>query len=158
MVPNFCNRWGDGDAYETGATTESMVSNLLHPSWQVNVFQIFATTKNPFLNLFHPFGKSDIHKVFATRESTPSYLFYPLRKFHARELFAILERLLLYLCLPFGYDGLAILDVVAVFLVSCHDDSLGALVISGCFRKQILSFGILFRVLVLLWVEAETGI
>lgn len=30
------------------------------------------------------------------------------------------ERLFLYLCLPLGYDGLAVLDVVAVFFVSCH--------------------------------------
>ena len=36
------------------------------------------------------------------------------------------ERPLLYLCLPFGYDGLAILDVVAVFFVYCHS--------SGSFR------------------------
>ena len=39
----------------------------------------------------------------------------------AREFLAILERFLLYLCLPLGYDGLAVLDVVAVFFVSCHD-------------------------------------
>ena len=27
--------------------------------------------------------------------------------------------------LPLGYDGFAVLDVVAVFLVSCHDSSFG---------------------------------
>ena len=35
------------------------------------------------------------------------------------------ERLLFYLCLPLGYDGLAVLDVVAVFLVPCHDSVFG---------------------------------
>ena len=73
-----------------------------------------------FPYLLHPFGQSDFSEVVATPESTLSNLPYPQGKFHAREFFATIERSVLYLCLPFGYDGLAILDVVAVFFVFCH--------------------------------------
>ena len=64
----------------------------------------------------------------------------------AREFFAILERFFFYLCLPFGYDGLAILDIVAVFFVSCHSSGFGwfalflVIFLAG---EQILSFGVL---------------
>ena len=61
----------------------------------------------------------------ATPESSLSNLLYPLRKFHARELFAILERFIFYLRLPFGYDGFAVLNVVAVLFVFCHSSSFG---------------------------------
>ena len=49
------------------------------------------------------------------------------------------ERLLLYLCLPFGYDGLAVLDVVAVFFVFCHSSIvsvLGGFSIPPCPKKE----------------------
>ena len=43
------------------------------------------------------------------------------------------ERPLLNLCLPFGYYGLAILDVVAVFFVYCHDSGSCLLCFSDIF-------------------------
>ena len=119
-VPNLRHRWGDGDASEAGATTESIFPNLLHPARQGYTFKVLTTIESPILNLLHPFGKSDLCEVLATIESLLSNLLYPQGKFHASEFFAILESPLLYLCLPFGYDGLAILDIVAVFFVSCH--------------------------------------
>ena len=116
---------GNGDAREAGATKESTFVYILHPPRKGYAFKILATIESTFSNLLHPFGQSDFREVGATRESIFPNLLYPLRKFHAREFFASLERLLLYLCLPLWYDGLAVLDVVAVFLVSCHSSVFG---------------------------------
>lgn len=65
----------------------------------------------------------DAREAGATLESIIPNLRYRWRDRDAREVGATPERPLLYLRFPLRYDDLAILDVVAVFLVFCHDSS-----------------------------------
>lgn len=66
-------------------------------------------------------GDRDAREVGATLESFIPNLRHRWRDRDAREVGAILEIPLLYLRFPLRYDDLAILDVVAVFLVFFHD-------------------------------------
>ena len=87
--------------------------------------QIIAIRESPVPNLRHRWGYGDTCENLATRESTLPISVTEGGDGDAREFLAIPERLLFYLCLPLGYDGLAILDVVAVFLVSRHSSGFG---------------------------------
>lgn len=73
------------------------------------------------LNLRYRWRDRDAREAGATLESIIPNLRYRWRDRDAREVGATLERPLLYLRFPLRYDDLAILDVVAVFLVFFHD-------------------------------------
>ena len=110
---------------QTIATRESTVPNLRHRRRYRDAREVGAMRESPVPDLSHGWGDGDACEVLATSESPPPNLLHRFWNRDARELFAVLERLLFYLCLPFGYDGLAILDVVAVFFVFCHSRGFG---------------------------------
>ena len=82
-----------------------------------------TTGKSTILNLSHRFWDENARQVGATKECESLYFLHRRRKRDARDFLAIPECPVLYLCLPFRYDGLAILDVIAAFLVIFHDSS-----------------------------------
>ena len=90
-------------------------------------------------------GDGDTREAGATRESAVPNLRYRWWDGDALEFFAIHERLDFYFRSPFGDDGPAVLDVVAVFFVSCHSSGFGwfalflVIFLAG---EQILSFGV----------------
>ena len=49
----LCHRWGDGDVRETGATFESLESNLRHRWWYGDAREAGATRESTVPNLRH---------------------------------------------------------------------------------------------------------
>ena len=131
IIPNLRYRWSDGDVRKAGALREGIIPNLCHRWGDDGV--LAPIYKRIALRMYYGIailsrivylvvlGNNDAREAGAIREYPVLNLRYRWGDRDAREVGAILESHLLYLRFQLWYDDLAILDVVAVFLVFFHD-------------------------------------